>query len=131
VVGVYRVDSATLSRHIAVPESQTQLQVSPDAKIVILANHNLEFVSIPEFALANTPQICTITGRGVWQLGENDDYQVLNFQIQRENYRSDACGPKYSGQLNLYGGKPPYKLHITIGDPDSGDAVQLEKSGSS
>jgi len=27
----------------------------------------------------------------------------------------------------LYGKKSPYKLHITIGDPDSGDAVQFEK----
>jgi hypothetical protein len=72
---------------------------------------------------------CASSTAVVWQLGKNDDYEVLNFQIQRENYRPDACGSKYGGQLNLYGNKPPYKLHITIGDPDSGDAIQFERSG--
>jgi hypothetical protein len=112
-----------------VPESQTPLQVSRDAKIVVLANHRVEFFNIPEFIYDKKPEVCLINGGGAWQLGKNDDYEVLNFQIQRENYRPDACGSKYSGQLNLYRNKPPYKLHITIGDPDSGDAIQFERSG--
>ncbi len=96
---------------------------------MVLANHRVEFFNIPEFIYDKKPEVCLINGGGAWQLGKNDDYEVLNFQIQRENYRPDACGSKYSGQLNLYGNKPPYKLHITIGDPDSGDAIQFERSG--
>ena len=36
--------------------------------------------------------------------------------------------PTHNGELMLYGSKPPYKLHITIGDPDAGDAMQFEKA---
>jgi len=50
-------------------------------------------------------------------------------QIQRNVDRPsvDGCEPTYYGQLMLYGKQSPYKLHITIGDPDSGDAMQFEK----
>jgi len=40
---------------------------------------------------------------------------------------NSPCKGDFGYELMLYGKKPPYKLHITIGDPDSGDAVQFEK----
>jgi hypothetical protein len=53
----------------------------------------------------------------------------VDVQIQRPDYRPsiDGCGAAYGEELMLYGKKPPFKLHITIGDPDSGDALQFEK----
>jgi hypothetical protein len=97
---------------------------------VLSADHKAQFLHVPE--IDNRPAIktCVITGTGSWHLARNDNYTVVNVEIQREDYRRsvDGCEPTYYGQLMLYGKNPPYKLHITIGDPDSGDAVQFEKA---
>jgi hypothetical protein len=72
---------------------------------------------------------CYVSGSGSWELSRNDSYAVVNVRIDRNDFQSGhACGPTYEGQLMLYGKMPPYKLHITRGDPDSGDALQFEKT---
>jgi hypothetical protein len=55
-----------------------------------------------------------------------DSFAVVRASIVNEEPTS-PCKGEFDYELELYGGKPPYKLHITIGDPDSGDAVQFEK----
>jgi hypothetical protein len=129
LVGTYRIDSETLARRVSIPISTKTLTVSRDAEIVLSANHEVQFMQVPEIDQRAT-QTCVINGSGSWQLSRNDDYAVVNVQIQRKDYgpSMDGCGPTYYGQLMLYGRKSPYKLHITIGDPDSGDAMQFEKT---
>jgi hypothetical protein len=129
LVGTYRVDSGTLARRISIPMSTKNLTVSRDSEIVLSANHEVQFIRVPEVAEDDT-QTCIINGTGSWQLTQNSDYVVVNVQIQRKDYGQpvDACQPTYYGELMLYGKKAPYKLHITIGDPDSGDAIQFEKA---
>jgi hypothetical protein len=129
VVGTYRVDSDTLTRGVSIPMSSERVSISRDAEIVLSADHRAQYLHVPEIDMSTT-KTCVITGTGSWQQGRNDDYVVVNVEIQRKDYResADPCGPTYHGQLMLYGKSPPYKLHITIGDPDSGDAVQFEKT---
>ena len=129
IVGTYQLDADTLSRHISVPESKTLLSVNPSAQVVLSADHGAEFVEVPDWIYDHGSSLCVISGAGSWKFGKNDDYSVIWVEIQRRNFRAgvDHCGSTYNGELFLYGKKPPYKLHITIGDPDSGDAVQLEK----
>ena len=130
LVGTYKVDSDTLARRVSIPKSTKPLTISRDAEIVLSADHKAQFLHVPE--IDNLPAIktCVITGTGSWQFARNDNYTVVSVEIQREDYRRsvDGCEPTYHGQLMLYGKNPPYKLHITIGDPDSGDAVQFEKA---
>jgi hypothetical protein len=128
LVGTYRVDSDTLARRISVPMSTTALSTSRDSEIVLSADHKVQFLHVTEIH-PPAAQPCIINGSGSWELGRNDAYSVVNVQIQRNDERRsvDGCEPTYYGQLMLYGKKSPYKLHITMGDPDSGDAMQFEK----
>ncbi len=128
LVGTYRIDSDTLARRISVPMSTTALSISRDSAIVLSAEHKAKFSQVPEIHPPAT-QSCLVNGSGSWELGRNDAYSVVNVQIQRNVDRPsvDGCEPTYYGQLMLYGKQSPYKLHITIGDPDSGDAMQFEK----
>jgi len=130
LVGTYKVDSDTLARRISIPRITKTLSISRDAEIVLSADHTAQFLYVPEIDTKNAIKTCVITGAGSWRLDRNDDYAVVNVKIQQEDYRRsvDGCEPTYYGQLMLYGKRPPYKLHITIGDPDSGDAVQFEKA---
>jgi hypothetical protein len=128
LVGTYRIDADTLSRRISFPTSASTLPIGKDAEISLTADHNVQFFRVPEFDYV-TMKSCVISGAGTWRLGRNDSYVVVDVQIQRPDYRPsiDGCGAAYGEELMLYGKKPPFKLHITIGDPDSGDALQFEK----
>jgi hypothetical protein len=129
LVGTYRVDSDTLTRRISVQETKKELSISRGAEIELLPDHKARFSQVPEID-ESARETWVISGTGSWQLNRNDGYAVVNVQIQRRDYRRsvDACEPTYYGQLMLYGKKLPYKLHITIGDPDSGDALQFERA---
>jgi hypothetical protein len=128
LVGTYRVDADTLTRPISIGTTATKLSIGRDAGIVLTADHTAKFLNVPDFD-DRTNKPCIISGAGTWQQYRNSQYAQINVEIVRANYSSsaDGCGPKYYAGLMLYGKKPPYKLHITIGDPDSGDALQFEK----
>ena len=125
VVGTYKVDADTLARHISVPNTKSALQISPNAEIVLSADHKASLSQVPSVS----DNVCFVSGSGSWRWGRNDDYAVIDVQIERKDYQEsrDKCGATYYGQLNLYGNKPPYKLHVTLGDPDGGEAVQFDK----
>jgi len=128
LVGTYRVDSDTLGRRISIPICTKTLSISQDAEIVLSADHKAQFLQVPGVHEPAT-QTCVVNGAGSWELGRNDAYSVVNVKIQlKDNRRSDECQPTYYGQLMIYGRKPPYKLHIAIGDPDSGEAMQFERA---
>ena len=129
LVGTYRVDADTLARRISIPWSKKTISISRDAEITLYADHKAQFLHVPELDVF-TRQECVISGTGLWQLGRNDHYVDVAVQIQRTDYHQsvDGCQPTHNGELMLYGSKPPYKLHITIGDPDAGDAMQFEKA---
>jgi hypothetical protein len=76
--------------------------------------------------------LCSITGRGSWRLGKNDKIIVVRAQIadeEQDRRCKDTFTANFGMELFLYGAKPPYRLHVTIGDPDSGNAVQFERHG--
>jgi hypothetical protein len=95
---------------------------------MLSADHKAKFSQVPEIH-PPAAQSCLVNGSGSGELGRNDSYSVVNVQIHKNDDRRsvDGCEPTYYGQLMLYGKQSPYKLHITIGDPDSGDAMQFEK----
>jgi len=128
VVGTYKVDSDSLKRHIVFGMDLKTLFVSPDAQIILSANHDAHFFRVPDTD-ENEKQSCSITGDGSWRLFVDDQHYVVVLVriVVADRDSADGCGPIYNGSLNFYGKRPPYKLHITIGDPDSGDAVQFEK----
>ena len=127
VAGLYAIDQASLQRTIKLPMSGSVLKINPSAHILLSQDHSAEFFEIPD-AIDGKLQ-CSVTGRGTWRLGKNDRYTVIWVQItdQESNSQCSETFSKFGDQINLYGDKPPYRLHVTIGDPDSGDAVQFER----
>lgn len=122
VVGTYVVDSDSEKRNIKRPTGP--LPVNRSAQIVLSAHHKARFTHVPADYRGETA--CSITGQGSWRLGKNDSFSVVIARIVNEEPNS-SCKGDFGFELMLYGKMPPYKLHITIGDPDSGDAVQFEK----
>jgi hypothetical protein len=124
LVGAYAVDADSQKRTIHFPRASSIFPVNAEARIVLSADHTVEFVRVPGVHPFTTP--CSITGRGDWHTGKNGPYTVVYGNIL--NTEPDSpCKGDYGYELNLYGKKPPYKLNITIGDPDQGDAVQFER----
>jgi putative transposon-encoded protein len=124
VAGAYLVDADSQKRQIKLPMSNSVLPIGASAKIVLSKDHTAQFVNVPEDYQGT--KSCLVTEHGSWSLGKNDSFLVVSARIYNEETNS-PCKGDFVHELMLYGTKPPYKLHATIGDPDSGDAVQFEK----
>ncbi len=124
VVGTYVIDADSQKRQIKLPMTSDVFPVNLSAKIVLLTDHSAEFVYVPEDYQGTKP--CSVSGRGSWSLGKNDNFSVVRVNIYNADTNS-LCKGDFAYEVMLYGKNPPYKLHITIGDPDSGYAVQFEK----
>lgn len=124
VVGTYLIDADSQRRNITLPQSRANFAVDHSAQIVLTGDHKAQFIHVPEDYRGEIA--CSVTGPGSWQLGKNDNFSVVRASIVNEEPNS-ACRGDFAYELKLYGKRPPYKLLVTIGDPDSGDAVQFEK----
>ena len=124
VAGTYAVDAASLKRRINLPMTNSVLPIDASARIVLSNDHTAAFVNVPEDYQGAKP--CSVTGRGSWTLGKNGSFSVVKARISNEETNS-PCEGDFGYELMLYGKKSPYKLHVTIGDPDHGYAVQFEK----
>jgi hypothetical protein len=122
--GTYLIDSDSQKRAIKFGLHNAIFPVDHSARIVLSPDHEAEFIHVPELFQGEVP--CSVTGRGSWQLEKFDSYFVVWARIN-DNEEASSCKGDTAYEVMLYGRKPPYKLHITIGDPDSGDAVQFEK----
>lgn len=128
VVGWYGVDHASMQRIIKLPMSGARVSIDPAAHIVLSADHKAEFFAVPDELDGSLS--CSVTGHGTWNLGRNDRFIVVRTIIVDEE-PTDRCRHRFTAnfgnELHLYGERPPYRLHVTLGDPDSGDAVQFER----
>jgi len=124
VVGTYVIDADSQKRGIKLPQSNGIFPIDHSAQIVLSGDHKAQFIHVPEDYRGGAG--CSVTGRGSWRLGKNDSFSVVRASIINEEPGS-PCKGDFAYELMLYGKKSPYKLHITIGDPDSGDAVQFER----
>ena len=124
IVGTYAVDAESQKRQIKLGRSNVPLPVSGSAQIILSSDHTAVFARVPANDIEQKP--CSISGHGSWELGRNDRYFVVNVQLRNED-TAGGCAREAGWQLMLYGSKSPYKLHMTISDPDLADAVQFEK----
>jgi len=124
VAGTYVIDADSQKRNIKLPQNNGTFPIGHSAQIVLSGDHNAQFIHVPEDYRGEVA--CSVTGRGSWHLGKNDSFSVVRASIVNEEPNS-PCKGDFAYELMLYGKRSPYKLHITIGDPDSGDAVQFEK----
>ena len=101
--------------------------INKTASIVLSPDHKAAFYRVPEdYFDRGFKAACSITGNGSWSIGKNDNFTVVIASITNAEPNS-PCKGEFAYELFVYGKEPPYRLHITIGDPDSGDAIQFEK----
>lgn len=72
------------------------------------------------------------SGSGQWSMRKGQDWWsvMLDF-TSTTGFNSEKMKGRFVTSIMLVGEKPPYLLHLTVGDPDSGDAMQFEKVGPS
>jgi len=131
VVGVYRVDSDFRQRAAHLKEfagPSGLLKIDQDAEIIVAADHSLKLAKVPSDNWTASKPIygCSYSGSGTWKLAKSGHFWLVQSNI-REGLADDCPN---APELNLFGGRPPYKLHITLGDPDTGDAVQFDRISS-
>ena len=123
VDGTYFIDADSQKRIIKLRHGDGIFPIDHSAHITLSIDHKAQFFRVPEED--HYGAACSVTGKGAWHFGRNGNYTVIIARIVNEETNS-LCKGDFAYQLMLYGKESPYKLHITIGDPDSGDAVQFE-----
>lgn len=140
ILGTYVVTDDTLE-HFATTKIPAlhgkALSVGREAKIVLTGDHKIYLSSIPDWDAFNG-QVCVLSGDGVWELAKNDDFTIVQVCLGK-NYaggKMPGCPDgEFGFQLNLFDDsllhwrshrKYPV-LHLTVGDPDSGDALQFQR----
>jgi hypothetical protein len=108
------------------PDAKTQKLILGDGgyssakcQIKLNADGKIEFVDMPDwwqnsFGESHKKLIST---NGVWHVDKNNDYWQI---VWEQNNILDLS-------LQLMGQKPPYKIHIYIGDPDSDRFMIFER----
>ena len=119
LVGHYVIDLDSRERKLKLPTGAA-VPVSPNASIGLSSDHSAEFVDVTTDENGTVARL--VTGKGTWSVSRTGDFYGVTAVI-----RDDQNPNGFGHELMLYGKKPPYKLHVTLGDPDSGYAVQFEK----
>ena len=118
IVGTYFIDVDSRER-----AAVRRLVVKSSARIVLAGDHRAEFVDLPEDLDGHS---ALVTGRGTWRIDKNDGFTTVLATIVKAGF-AEGRANEFGYVLQLYGKGAPYKLHLTIGDPESGDVVQFEK----
>jgi hypothetical protein len=127
LVGTYRIDADSLHRKIEVEDAVQKMQVlelRSDMELTLNADHSAHFVKVPDEMTKDAASygFCELSGKGTWKL-YGDNFSTVD--VSPDLTTSPSCNGPVS--FHLFGSNPPYKLHITIGDPDLGQAIQFEK----
>jgi len=123
LVGVYVPDAAT-AHFVAglYPAADTSIVLSPDGTIVLQ--------NVPDCwkTLFGTSDGGFDSGKGRWKLQRHQEWWVLGVEVSTEGFSSREHAPiQLTTEMFLVGEKPPYKIHLTIGDPDAGRALHFER----
>ncbi len=129
LVGTYVPDPAT-AEFIARKGRYPQLPAS----ITLGAGGALAITNIPDWWLAEfgKPGGGFDTGRGTWSVDQHQRWWAVGVHFQSteqfasRQHRAESFGTSFM----LVGELPPYKLHLTIGDPDEGRAMLFAREPS-
>ena len=123
VVGRYVPDDETLERL----RTRFEIEVSSDAAFVLNSDKTFVAQYLPH-CWFNT--FDCVSGseawKGSWALQQHQDWWTVALHITSRNSHPTS----YHMPLMIRGEAPPYLLHLTIGDPDSGDALAFRRKPS-
>ena len=124
-------ESAIVGRYV--PDRETtdilreslRVQVSDRAALAINADHSFVATELPRCWIERSSDCAagTETWAGTWSLRQNQEWWAVQLHITARNGRPTSYG--FPAMLRRE--SPPYLVHFTIGDPDSGDALAFER----
>lgn len=121
LVGRYVPDRETTERL----RTSLAVTVSPEAALAINADHTFHATALPKCWIDQDFDCAqgTETWTGTWSLRRNQEWWAVQLHIKSRNGQPTS----YGMPAMLRGETPPYLVHLTIGDPDSGDALAFER----
>lgn len=104
------------------------LDSDPSVRIVLRPDKTLTYDKIPDSVFADDGKGSgkTYTGKGTWRILQQQDWWAVLAEIDSYPPPKAPRGG-YGMTVMIIGDDPPYTLHITLGDPDSGEALQFKK----
>lgn len=102
-----------------------------EPSLVLNADHTALLSNFPRFDGFGDQIECKRSGIADWSLGKglgaSDGWQ-LEFSDYRPSAAASACGQEDSiWPVLLLGQKSPYRLYLTVGDPDSDNGIEFQK----
>jgi hypothetical protein len=137
LVGSYKIRK--LSRASFVPAS---FRPSKDVWMVLNADHTAVLSGIPAFDGFGDVMLCAFSGPATWTTyARTSDWWVdLRSKLQKgsgrlepSGKRADSvlpkldCGANWNQPLLVLGQHAPYRLYLTVGDPDEDVGIEFQK----
>lgn len=121
VVGEYRPDRETTERLA----SALRISVSPAARFVLGQDGTFVASELPRCWIEQSFDCApgTETWAGTWSLRGDGQWWSVQLHVTSRNGQAIS----YGIPVMLRGEEPPYLLHLTIGDPDAGNALAFER----
>jgi len=90
---------------------------SVESSIALSADGTLTITNIPDWWLTpfGRPEGKFDSRRGKWTVQKHQDWWVIGVNLD----------PGFGTDLFLIGEKPPYKIHLIVGDPDEGRGMDF------
>lgn len=96
-------------------------------QVILHADHTFEIKDVPDwFITEGDAGTKLVSGSGTWALQQHQEWWALGILFRESTGQSVFKGP-FGMDFMLVGEKPPYLVHMTIGDPDMGKAMQFQK----
>ena len=105
--------------------SNLNVMVSPTCELTLRPDHTFMAKALPRCWFPPTNTDClpgTSDVEGHWTLREDGKWWAVNLNA---DLPPGGVSKTWNVPAIVRGAKPPYILHLTIGDPDSGNALAL------
>lgn len=125
VVGIYVPDTNTV--RLISNEGHYKL-VSPS--ITLQGDGTIIITNIPDWWLTfGAPHGGFDSGRGTWSVQKHQEWWGLSVGFtDTTQFSSLTNNPgSFAAEMMLVGEKPPYKIHLIVGDADAGRGMEFEK----
>jgi hypothetical protein len=124
IAGDYKLDDITM-KELKFPDSLIKKTI-----IRFNSDKTFEMKYFPHHVGMKLNNYNIINTRGEWEIEESQGHWVIGMRF--DSITNCLSGYKYGGYYNtngynIYGNKPPYKIYIIVGDPDSWLGLILHK----
>jgi hypothetical protein len=86
-------------------------------------------LNIPAFDGFGEKMNCSFSGLANWQLLDDGDWQIrfdaVHVAVPSDSRAVAPCGSQWNDGMMILGQSPPYRLWLSIGDPDNDTGIEF------